>query len=209
MADAPTIVVIGAGGHARVIAESTPHDIAGHLSPDRSDPDPLLGPWLGTDASVEDLAASGHRFVVGLGFVDGAGARRRSALLAALDDVELATITHAEAIVSPSSALGPGVFVAAGAVVGTRTEIGRGSIVNTGAVIDHDGSIGRNVHLAPRVVLSGGVHVGDDSLVGVGATVRQGIRIGARVVVGAGAVVLHDLPDDTTAVGVPARPVDR
>jgi len=50
----------------------------------------------------------------------------------------------------------------------------------------------------------GGVHVGEGAHIGLGASVRQGIKIGRNAIVGAGAVVIEDVPEDVTVVGVPA-----
>lgn len=205
MADAP--VVLGAGGHARVVVDALPGGVAGgHVSPEPAT-DARLGPHLGGDHVIAALAKAGHGFVLGLGFVDGGGARRRAGLLEQLAaaDADLVTVVHAAATVSASASIGPGAFVAAGAVLGPDVRIGRGSIVNTRASVDHDCVIGDNVHIAPGAVLSGGVRVGADSLIGVGAVVIQGITIGAGVVVGAGAVVVADLPDGVIARGVPAK----
>ena len=209
MADGRGVVIVGAGAHARVVAEAiAPRQLAGYLCPAGDSGDVRLGPRLGGDERAADLTASGHAIAIGIGFVDAVGARRRAALLddlLAVRDVDLLTVTHTRSIVSEGASLGAGAYVGAGAIVGVDVEVGTGAIVNTGAILDHDCRVGRNTHIAPGAVLSGGVSVGDDTLVGVGATVRQNVRIGARVVVGAGAVVVDDLPDDVTAVGVPAR----
>lgn len=200
-------MIVGAGGHARVVGEAVGAGrLRGHVAPAPAD-DPLLGPWLGDDHAAADLAASGHRFALGIGFVDRPGSERRAAILDAWAPWPLVSVTHPTAIVSASAVVGPGAFVAAGAIIGTAAELGTGSIVNTGAVVDHDGRIGRNAHIAPGAVLSGDVLVGSGTLVGVGATVRQGVRIGRSVVIGAGAVVIGDVDDGVTALGVPARSV--
>jgi len=204
MADAP-LVIVGAGGHARVVLEALlPRLAVGHLSPEPTD-DRRLGAHLGGDDAIATLADGGHAFALGLGFVDAAGARRRAGVLDLLADAELVTIIHASAAISPSATVGAGTFVAAAAVLGTDVQVGRAAIVNTGAVVDHDCVIGDNAHVAPGVTLSGGITVGANTLIGAGATVIQGVTIGASVVVGAGAVVVSDLPDGATAVGVPAR----
>lgn len=209
MADVTPIVMIGAGGHARVVAEAMPTgSLAGHVAPhDPAGTSSVLGDHLGDDTAIEELAADGHRFVVGVGFVDREGSARRRDLLARLGDARLAQVRHPSAEISPSCRLGAGVQVLAGAIVGTNVGLGDAVIVNTGAVVDHDCEIGANVHIAPGAVLSGTVRVGDDTLIGVGATVLQGVAIGSDVVVGAGSVVIDDVADGSTVVGVPARSI--
>ena len=71
--------------------------------------------------------------------------------------------------------------------------------------------IGRDCTLRPGVVI-GNLHDGDDIPVlgdnveiGVGAKILGRIHIGNNVKIGANAVVVHDVPDRTTAVGIPAR----
>ncbi|MFW2332873.1 NeuD/PglB/VioB family sugar acetyltransferase [Ilumatobacter sp.] len=202
------VVVLGAGGHARVLVEALgARSVAGHLSraADTASATPALGPRLGSDAEVRELAIAGHPFVLGIGFVDAPGSARRAELLRELADVELVTVRHRGATVSPGALVGAGTFIGPGSVVCVGVRLGRAAIVNSGAVVDHDCDIGDNVHVGPGATLSGAVRVGDNTLVGVGATVRQGIRIGSDVVVGAGAVVIDDLPDGVTALGVPAR----
>ena len=205
MPDDAGIVIVSAGGHARVVGEAIGAGrLRGHVAPAPGD-DPLLGPWLGDDRAAPELAAAGHRFAMGIGFVDRPGSQHRGSILDTWARWPLVSVTHPTAIVSVSAVLGPGSFVAAGAIIGTGVELGEGSIVNTGAVVDHDGRIGRNAHIGPGAVLSGHVGVGPGTLVGVGATVRQGVRIGRSVVIGAGAVVVGDVADGATALGVPAR----
>jgi acetyltransferase-like isoleucine patch superfamily enzyme len=51
------------------------------------------------------------------------------------------------------------------------------------------------------------VHIGRGAFLGVGANVIPKKRIGNYAIVGAGAVVIRDVPDNTTVVGVPAQPL--
>jgi serine O-acetyltransferase len=51
--------------------------------------------------------------------------------------------------------------------------------------------------------------LGDDIFIGAGAKIVGAVSIGSRVRVGANAVVIADVPDDATAVGVPARNIIR
>jgi maltose O-acetyltransferase len=56
---------------------------------------------------------------------------------------------------------------------------------------------------------SAGITVGAGAWIGAGATVLDGVAIGDRAIVGAGAVVRNDVPEGATAVGIPARLLDR
>lgn len=192
------LVIIGAGGHACVLAEaaiSSGWAIAGHIAP-QAGSDPLLGVWLGTD----DAITSDMVCALGLGFVDRAGAQRRAALL----DHAKATVLHPAAIIANSAQIDQGAFAAAGAMISTQAHIGAGALINTGAIVDHHCRVGTNTHIATGARLTGNVTIGNNVLVGAGAIIRQGVSIGHDCIVGAGAVVLDDMPDKTTWVGNPA-----
>lgn len=79
--------------------------------------------------------------------------------------------------------------------------------VNTGAIVEHDCELEDYVHVAPNATLGGNVKVGTKSHIGIGDTVIQNVTIGKNVIVGAGAVILNDIPDNCTAVGIPAKPI--
>lgn len=209
------LVLLGAGGHALVAAESAHASaqasaqasgwrIAGFLDDDASASlAPLDAPRLGAldDAPRLDPAPALHLAIGDL------SARRR-----VLDGIRpapsrWATIIHPSAIVSPRAEIGAGVFVSAGVIINARARIGAHAIINTGAIVEHDCFVKENAHIAPRVALAGGVCVGMDTLIGLGAVVNPGVTIGAGCTIGAGAVVIQGVADGETVVGVPARAV--
>ena len=114
------------------------------------------------------------------------------------------SLIHPKAFVSPNSTLGQGSVVFAGAVINIDAKVGEASIINTAATVDHDCIIAHGVHICPGANLSGGVEVGEASWIGVGSCVRHSIKIGANVMVGAGAVIVKDVPDGATMIGVAA-----
>ena len=120
---------------------------------------------------------------------------------------DFVTTIHPTAIVSPYARLGVGTQILAGAIISTGAQIGNHCIVNTGTVVEHDCLLSDFVHLAPNTSVGGGAKIGTCTQIGIGATVIQNITIGANVIIGAGAVVLTDIPDNCTAVGVPAKPI--
>lgn len=195
------VVVLGAGGHAKVVVSTL--RAAGFEVMALYDKDPtkagqeLLGVRI---RPQEELPRCGQA-VIGIG---GNGTRRR--LEQEIKALEWLTVIHPGACVDPSVKLGPGTVVFAGAVIQPDSVVGSHVIVNTAATIDHDCVVGDFAHLAPGVHLAGDVHVGAGSFLGVGAVTIPGTRIGSWTTVGAGGVVVRNLPDGVKAVGVPAKP---
>lgn len=103
--------------------------------------------------------------------------------------------------------MGQGCIISMDARVSTNVELGDFVFMNTGAMVCHDGRIDDFVTLSPDVKLAGNVCVGKETEIGLGAIVIQGIEITEHVVVGAGAVVVRNITNVCTAVGVPARAI--
>ena len=204
------IVIIGAGGHARVVADilsAQGRHAIGHI-----DPNTTLPGVIGTDDTLgtlmRDRGVGG--FVIGIGSVRG-GQSLRSTLFAraCAFGLQPVTLVHPAATVSSSARLGAGTVVMAGAIVNPGVVVGENSIVNTGAIIDHDGRVGAHTHIAPGSTLSGDVTIGDHCLVGTGTIARNGVTVGDGATVGAGSLLLGHYPGGATYVGQPARPLHR
>jgi acetyltransferase EpsM len=203
------LVVIGAGGHARVvtdIARLRGYAIVGFLddlNPQRHGAERFGATILGGLDHLGALGQSGVRcaFVA----VGDCHARLRLAAHAADAGFELPMLAHPSAVLAADTAVGPGTVLAAGAIVNPGARLGGNVIVNTAASVDHDCVIEDGVHVACGARLAGGVQVGRGSWIGIGAVVREGVRIGAGTVIGAGALVLKDVPDLVVAYGAPAR----
>ena len=119
--------------------------------------------------------------------------------------VNLVTLIHPTAYVAQDVEIGAGTVVMAGAVIQPETQVGKGVIVNTGATIDHECRISDYTHISVGANLAGNVSVREGSWVGIGAKIIQGKTICGNVMIGAGAVVIDDIDDEGTYVGVPAR----
>lgn len=202
------IVIIGAGGHGKVLAAAllrTRTPIQGFV-----DADPAL--WgasvLGlTVLGGDEVLTSDMLLVNGIGST-GRPARRREMFERMKEKgFSFASVIDPTAIIGPEVQIAEGAQVLAGVVLQPGVFVGRNSIVNTRASIDHDASLGAHVHVAPGAVLSGNVIVGDEVHIGTGACVRQGARIGSGSVIGVGAAVVSDVAENSLVAGVPARPL--
>ena len=101
--------------------------------------------------------------------------------------------------------LGQGCIISMDARVSTNVRMGDFVFLNIGAMVCHDGRLGDYVTLAPDVKLAGAVHIGSHCDIGLGTKVIQGITDHVRT--GAGAVVVRDVEEAGTVVGVPARKI--
>jgi sugar O-acyltransferase (sialic acid O-acetyltransferase NeuD family) len=205
------VVIIGAGGHGREIADIVKQQAAqdsglsllGFIDDDPNlngrilDGVPVLGDWRwfsGVDR--KEVAV-----VCGVG-----SPRVCQALTTRASELGLAFANAISplAFAASSALLGKGVVMFPNTVLSVDCVLSDYCVVNVGATISHDTKIGRYSNINPGARLAGNVTVGEGCYIGMGANVIQGISIGEWTVVGAGAVVTKDLPDLVTAVGVPA-----
>jgi sugar O-acyltransferase (sialic acid O-acetyltransferase NeuD family) len=200
---ASKLVILGAGGHGRVVADAAL----------------AQGAWAQVLATDRDPRRCGGELLPGVALVpfDTARALDGAAMHAAIGDAAArereirawgdapGTVLHPRASVSVHAQIGPGCFIAAQAVVGPGARLGTGVIVNHGAVVDHDVAVGDFTHVAPLASLSGGARVGARVLVGTGARVLPGVGVCDDVTIGAGAVVCKAIEAPGVYAGVPAR----
>ena len=210
------LVVIGAGGHGRVVADALQRlgraaeavildaDVALHGTS-------MLGiPIRGSDDLLPQLRIEGFsEFVVAIGGLRAFSLRRKLFAAARLAGLQGWILRHPACVIAESAKIGEGGQVLAGAIVNACASIGENCILNTGSIVEHDCRLGADVHVAPRACLCGGVEVGDQVHIGAGAIICENLKIGPRSIVGAGAVVIRDVPPDTVVAGVPAKAIRR
>ncbi len=204
------VIVIGGGGHAKVLVSTLllqHRRVLGFVDPKPSLP-PLLGiAHLGDDGLVFLHPPDQVCLANGVGSIDSTVLHRTVYEKFRERQYTFETVVHPSAVMAPDVYMEDGVQVMAGAVVQPGSRLGANVIINTGARVDHDCSIDAHAHIAPGVTLSGNVHVGGGAHIGTGASVIQGVEVGAASIVGAGSVVADDVPAGVTVVGVPARSV--
>lgn len=206
------VVVLGAGGHARVLVDTlllNGCNIIGVVDNDKSKiGSTILGiPVIGDDGIILDYSIQQIQLANGLGSVGPTKARKDLFETFSKKGYQFPNIIHRTAIIAKNVHLEAGIQIMAAVVLQTGSFIGANTIINTKASVDHDCIIGTNVHIAPGVTLSGAVQVGDNVHIGTGATVIQGVKIGQDSIIAAGAVVIDNVPSGVTIVGVPGKVV--
>lgn len=195
------VVIIGASGHGKVVAdiiEKSGNIVRGFLD-DNASGDVFGYSILGQVCDYSNYA-SDCEFVIAIG-----NNNIRENIAKKLNDVILFAAIHPTACMAKDVIIGQGTVVMANAVINSTAKIGCNCIINTGAIVEHDNFIGDYVHLSPNVALGGTVNIGKSTHIGIGATVRNNITIGDNCIVGAGAVVVNDILDSGTYIGVPAK----
>ncbi|MFD1193912.1 acetyltransferase [Seohaeicola saemankumensis] len=211
MSAAEPVILLGAGGHAKVCIEVFRarglFDPVACIDPYAKENNVLGVPVHRDEDSQRAFLDRGVKW----GFV-AIGQNSLRAKLGAdlqISGFRLANAISPRACVSPSATLGRGILIMPGAVINAEADIGDHCIVNTNAVVEHDCRVGIACHVAPGSVLGGRVRLEDEVFVGTGASVTPNNVIGKGTVVGAAAAVISNIAAGVTVVGVPARPIIR
>ena len=194
------LIIIGASGHGKVVADIAKkcgyEDIV-FLDNDNNIKECLGYPVLGNDSMINDL--NGDVFIA-IGNAD-----IREKLMERENKRTFPVLIHPDSVIADDVQIEAGTVVMAGAVINPGTKIGRGVIVNTTSSIDHDCTIEDYVHVAVGAHLCGTVNVGKKTWIGAGATISNNVNICGDCMIGAGAVVTKDIKEPGTYVGVPVK----
>jgi acetyltransferase EpsM len=202
------IVVIGRGGHSKVIVDmilsTGKNDIIGFLDDKYEEVGVIENTYCGPISSHEDMLEKFNdiKFVIAIG-----DNKIRQSIVQNLNlpYEYYVTVIHKSAVISPTAKIGHGVVIMPNSVINADSRIGHHSIINTGSVIEHDSIVGDFSHVCPGATLTGTVQLGEGAFVGSGSTIIPNIKIGEWSTIGAGATVTSDIPADCTAVGTPAK----
>lgn len=203
------IVIIGAGGQARIVYEILSYDrnievVAFVDNVVRGSDECIMGtPVMGDHSVLPRLlknGVTGAIIAVGDNKIRAAHFEKLKGM-----GLELVNAIHPTACIAPSAKVGNGVTIAMGARISTGTRIGNNVIINTGAIIDHENEIEDHVHVGPGCSIAGRVTIKKGAFIGIGSVVREYLSIGENAIIGAGSVVLEDMPDNVVVAGAPAK----
>lgn len=196
------LVIIGASGHGKVIADiarKNGYKEIVFLDDDESVHECGGYPVIGKSSEAGTIDAD---IIIGIG---NAGVRKT--IQESVDKNKIVTLIHPDAVVAEDVVMGAGTVVMAGAVINPGTHIGKGCIINTCSSVDHDCKVGDYVHISVGSHLCGTVSVGNETWIGAGATVSNNVNICSDCMIGAGAVVIKDIKESGTYVGSPVRKI--
>lgn len=187
------VLVIGGGGHARVVIDSLRQSGAEIVGIIDADPakigQTVLGvPVVGGDEVIEASDPHGVHLALGIASVGAASLRARIAGQWLARGFVFPVIRHPSAIIAADCLVDAGAQIMAGAVVQPNTRLDTGALVNTGARVDHDCQLGPYAHVAPGAILCGFVSLGRCAFVGAGAVVTQSVRVADEQVLPAGSL---------------------
>ena len=185
------LLIVGAGGHGRSVAEAVlaagSYKVVGFVDDAAS---ALQHVWaLPVFGATADLTS--YREYADVAIVAMGNNRLREELHGRLTvaGFELATVVHPKAVVSPRAVIGAGCAIMAGAIVGTEAQLGAGVIVNCGAVVDHDCRVDDFGHLGVNAAMSGGSVLGRGAWMQAGSVLGYGAMVDAWRVLGSGEAV--------------------
>lgn len=202
------LLIIGAGGHAAVLAEIiklTKRTVVGVVAlQEQLIPGYAEYPYLGDDVIIEQYDPATVQLINAVGAVSVESNGKRAALFNQYKQkgFSFATLIHPSAVIASTASIGEGVQIMAGAIVQPNVKIAHNCIINTRASIDHDCQIGESAHIAPGAILSGNISLGRESHIGVGATLIQGLTIGEAVMICAGATIINKIASQQKVMGI-------
>jgi sugar O-acyltransferase (sialic acid O-acetyltransferase NeuD family) len=192
------MVLYGASGHAKVIADSInclKEDILHYFDDNNS-----INFFLNRKVSKYDQNIfPNEKLIISVG-----NNKHRENLVKKIKHT-FGIIIHPSSIISEHTKIDEGTVVLQNSTIQADSKIGKHCIINTAASVDHDCIIDNFVHVSPHATLCGNVKIGEGTNIGAGAIILPGIQIGKWSIIGAGTIVLEDIPDKVVVVGNPGR----
>lgn len=211
------VVILGSGGFGREVAWALSHPDARVIDKDGASRVPVLVGFLDDDLTTHGQTRNGFSVLGGsewilshkdVGVLLGIGIPQvKQRVVPKLIEMgaQFPTFIDPRATIGDEVRIGQGVVICAGAIATCNIQIDDFAMVNLAVTIGHDVKIGRFVTLSPAVNLSGYTEIGEGTDVGTDSTIIPGKKVGKNSVIGAMACVTKDVPDNATAVGIPAK----
>lgn len=157
-----SLLILGAGGHGKAVAEAALLSKAWQNVAFVDDRWPELQAVFGLPvlSNIEGLSTIASQWTAGIPAVGNNVVRKNWVQIIRDSGLGLATVIHPSACVSSTAKIGAGTVIMALAMVGVDVQVGEGSIINAHSTVDHDAQLKDYAHLGVGVHLAGGVQVG-------------------------------------------------
>ncbi|WP_410208619.1 hypothetical protein [Fusobacterium sp.] len=169
------LIIIGAGGHARVVIDTVlssmaeKYEILGFL--DDGNIEEIYGiKKIGNISDIIKFKETFFHIALGNNSI-------REELVTKIGEEKFAMIIHKTAYVSSKASLGYGTYIGAMCVINANVEIGKGCIINTGTIIEHDSIIGDFVHLSYRVLVGSNCHISSMQQIEMGEILQRNVKL--------------------------------
>ena len=191
------LIIYGASGHGKVTADIARKNGYEQIVFYDDDPDKQE---IGSYQVIHDFKGyEDHDLFIAIG--DNVTREKISLRM----DKEPVNLIHPTAVIGEEVRFGKGIIVMAQAVINPGCILGDGVIINTYASIDHDNVIGAYSHVSVNAHTAGTVTIGKRVFVGMSSSLINNVCICDDAIIGAGALVVDDIREAGTYIGVPAR----
>lgn len=165
------VILIGAGGHGKVVLDTILSNLEGNIK--------VIG-FL-DDGNIEEIAGikklgnisewkkyKDKKFHIAIG-----NNSFREKLVKEIKEERLLTVIHKTAYVSSMSEVGKGSYIGAMVVINHGSRIGRCSIINTGSIVEHDCKLGDYTHLSYRVLVGSESNISARTMIDMGRVLER------------------------------------
>jgi len=156
-----SLIIIGAGGHGKVVAEAakSTFNIAGIADDQlRAGTEIINGiTVIATTKEIEKIKKLATHFIVAIG-----NNEIRKKIFDTLSPyLKAGTIIHPSAVISENSEIGSGSVVLANTVISSGARIGKNCIINSQSLVDHDTHVGDHSHISQGTIVGSNCNVSE------------------------------------------------
>lgn len=166
----PKILIIGAGGHGKVVCDTIltqgEYDIAGFADSTIPVGEIVIDTYkvISTQDTIHTIKNSFDFFIVAIG-----NNKIRQKIYNEMSQIiKPAIVIHNSAVIGSNVIIGKGAVILANSVINSSSRVGKNTIVNAGVIVDHDCKIGDNIHLSIGTMVGSNSEISDNNTTTVG-----------------------------------------
>lgn len=206
------ILLVGAGGYCRslidVIENTDIFQIEGVIDQKYTEYSMVLNyPVIGKDEELPSFSSKIKCAFPAVGFLQSQSCRAKLFSRIEKAGFSIPNILSPRSYISEHAIMGNGNAVMHDVVINVKCQIGSNNIMQTKCLLEHDVVLGNHNYISTCAVINGGVNIGDYNLIGSNVTINQNCTIGDHITIGSGSVVVKEILEPGTYIGIPARKI--